>query len=79
MTELPTVQELFDEEIRATGLDPDHLDKHTYDTVQAMTPVLDGVLASLEGKPEALRVAAAVLRSYARMTDQYVAALDAAR
>lgn len=75
-TPIPTVQDVMHEELDAQGLDPDRLDPASHALIQSITPALDHVISSLDGKPEALRVAAAALRSYARVTEQYVAALE---
>lgn len=74
---MQNVNEIMSEELAAGGLDVDRLDEVSHYAIQSITPVLDNAITAIGEKPEALRVAAAALRSYARVAEQYAAALDA--
>lgn len=74
---MQNVNEIMAEELSATGLDPDQLDDVSHYAIQGLAPALDHAITALDGKPQAMRVAAAALRSYARVCEQYAAAIEA--
>lgn len=74
---MQNVNEIFADEMAAAGLDLGVLDEISGTFIQALFPVIDRVMTRLDRDPEALRVLAAGLRSYARVAEQYAAALDA--
>lgn len=72
-----TVTETMIEECANAGLDTDNLGAKAAAVLNALTPALDNAMISVGDDPQALRVFAAALRSYARVSDQYAAGLDA--
>ncbi|HTF49488.1 MAG TPA: hypothetical protein VK735_18755 [Pseudonocardia sp.] len=66
---MQNVNDLMAEELTALGLAVDQLDATSQAAVSAIAPVLDAAIAPLADNPEALRVVAAALRSYARVAE----------
>jgi len=74
---MQNVNQYMADELAALGLRADELGEESVAAVTSLTPALDAAIAPLANNPEALRVVAVALRSYARVAEVYAAAVDA--